>query len=547
MRWFWAGCASASALSVSAASYAAVTIHVNAGCSVVQAVDSLNSLARPPGSTCEIGTGTGDTIQLQAATYSVAQQLNIYRPVTLKGSGASATTLGGTDTFVGTELLHLENGGVSSNMSVTVQDLSLDGTSILSQTSGIYSPPSSNLITLTLSRVKVQSFSWGGVYLDDTELAMADSSISYNYSPENGGGLHFAQTAWAGTNVGFNVQRSTIMGNSGVDGGGLYSEASGNCSLDQSTVSDNYAANSGGGLASNNEFYLYLHNSTVAFNSAAYGGGFEAISTNAFNFFDSIIGSNWPDDGYTPAGQTVLVQNTLIGNTSGFTGNYFYDGANLAGVDPMLDGFPFDLGGSSHLLVHRLLPGSPAIDYVGSSSLPDQRNFPAPRDGDGNGSFLHDLGAYEHDPNWQTEVLLVAGKSSDAHLIATSVGGDTSTTYSNAQGTNLQANAANDFVTYAVPVPDAGSYNVKVRVRRGNNRGRFQLAVSSSPSGPWTSVGAVQDLYSSSTTFTELNLNSGTPVSLTSSPTYFRFLVTGKNAASSSYQLFLDYIRLTRL
>lgn len=546
VRWVLGCLVALSAVAAASSARAATTIHVNSGCSLAQAIDSLNSLARPPGSTCEIGTGTGDTIQLQAATYNVAQQLNIYRSVTFKGAGPSATTLAATSAFVGTELLHLENGVGSGTVAITLQDLKLDGSALSSQVSGVYSPPSANLVSLNLYRARVTGFTWAGIYVVDADLVVTDSDVSSNSSPENGGGIHIEQTSSAATNVGFQVQRSTISGNSGYDGGGLYSSVSGNCNLDQSTVSENYASNSGGGLVSNNEFYLHLHNSTVAFNGASsFGGGFAAISTNAFNFFDSIIASNWPDDGYTPPAQTVLVQNTLIGNTSGFSGNYFYDGADLRNVDPLLDALHYDLGGSSHLLVHRIYPGSPAMDYLSGSTLPDQRNFPAPRDGDGNGTFLHDLGAYEYDPNWQTEMLLLAGKSSDAHVIASTAGGDTSTTYSAAQGTNLQANAANDFVTYAVPIADVGSYGVKVRVRRGTNRGKFQLAVSTNPTGPWTSVGAVQDLYSSTSTFTELNLTPGTSASLGASTVYFRFLVTGKNASSSGYQLFLDYIRLT--
>jgi hypothetical protein len=444
-------------------------------------------------------------------------------------------------------------------MSVTMTDVTLDGSQTSTQVSGIFTPTifdEFRSLSLNLTRVRVMNFTWGGLFLDDASLTMNDCMILNNFSPDPGGGIRLVQGDFVATNQGLQADRNTIASNaSGGNGGGLFIDVSGNSNLRQSTLSGNFAANDGGGLYSMNEFYLHTFDSTIVFNSAGNGGGgFAAGSGNSFVFNHSIISNNSAagvidtSDGYTPGGHVVAFHDTLVSHVGAINGQFDYTGADLRNADPLLDSIAFDLGGIGHQIVHRLLPGSPALDYTSTANQPDQRGFPAPRDADGNGTKLRDLGAYEHDPNWQNEMLLVAAKSSDTHALASTTTGDTSTTYSNALGTNLQSNAANDFVTYFVPIREIGNYNVKVRVRRGTNRGRFQLAWSNNVNGPWTNIGGVQDLYSSTTHFIELNLNSSSPTNIGSQgQKYFRFLVTGKNFQSSSYQLFLDYIKLTRV
>lgn len=100
----------------------------------------------------------------------------------------------------------------------------------------------------------------------------------------------------------------------------------------------------------------------------------------------------------------------------------------------------------------------------------------------------------------------------------------------------LSANATNDEITYVVPVTAPGTYNIAVYVKKVNTRGIFQLSVDG------VNVGAPQDLYAPTASFTVLNL--GSVYFATGGAKAFKFTVTGKNASSSGYTLALDAIQL---
>jgi hypothetical protein len=76
---------------------------------------------------------------------------------------------------------------------------------------------------------------------------------------------------------------------------------------------------------------------------------------------------------------------TIVGDTTG----------NIIGVDPMLGPLAFN-GGPTQ--THALLTGSPAID-AGAVACPppatDQRGIARPQDGDGDGTTICDIGAFE--------------------------------------------------------------------------------------------------------------------------------------------------------
>lgn len=102
----------------------------------------------------------------------------------------------------------------------------------------------------------------------------------------------------------------------------------------------------------------------------------------------------------------------------------------------------------------------------------------------------------------------------------------------------LDANAIGDVLTYAVPISQAGTWNVKVRYKTYSARGRFQLSVDG------TNVGGVVDQYSSSQTWVEVDL--GNVAIAAAGNRSFAFTVVSKNDASSGYSITVDYIKLTK-
>ena len=137
---------------------------------------------------------------------------------------------------------------------------------------------------------------------------------------------------------------------------------------------------------------------------------------------------------------------------------------------------------------------------------------------------------------FETETLAIANSSGDTHRIIAAP------EFSGGSGTILDANAVGDYVTYIVPGISAGSYNVRVGVKKLDTRGICQLAIGTSTITP-TNLGSPQDQYAAAEAYTELNLGTWTPGS--TSDKWFRFTVTGKNASSSGYSICFDYIKLT--
>jgi hypothetical protein len=555
-RWCCVAAAGAATNLVAGAAWGA-TINVTttsmssspSGCGFVEALESLNNQTAVGG--CTAGNGSNDIINLPAGTYTATATLNVYRSVEIRGAGVGGTTVRG-NLSSGPTLFYVNPNypaPVPDFAWVVFQDLTIDksASQSVANASGIWGyADGATGLALDLNRVRVRGHTWGGVYVEGVDLKVTDSIIDENWSPWAGGGIASLNT-WARTGS-TNIYYSTIANNtSETNGGGIYHAAQGNSHLDYSTVSGNTAWSTGGGVALNAAgAYFQMDYATIAFNAATYGGGVVTEGSASYYVYSTIVSDNdvtgWFADW---DGSVTLMEDSLVNDSAGMEP---IDPANLVnnlfGVSPNLDPALADLGGPYHTPVHRLLPGSPAIDHhdscVGSlDDDEDQRHFPTGINGDGASGPVCDIGAYEHDPNWQTETLLVAAKSSDTHVVVTE------TSYSNGKGTQLQANAIGDFVTYAVPVPATGNYSVKVRVKRSTNRGRFQLAVANSPSGTYTNVGSVQDLYSASASFVELNVSNST--SLTSGTRYFRFRVDSKNAASSGYLLALDTIKLTKL
>ena len=155
---------------------------------------------------------------------------------------------------------------------------------------------------------------------------------------------------------------------------------------------------------------------------------------------------------------------------------------------------------------------------------------------------------YERGPRLSAEIALArAGgppQRFEAESLAVSTSGDAHSVFADAQmsagaGTKLNADAAGDFAAYTLAVPAAGSYSLRVGIKRQNTRGIYQLSVLGAP------LGQPVDLYAASDTYEERTIGTvrfAGPGSVT-----VRLTATGRNSSSQGWTLGLDYITLAPL
>jgi hypothetical protein len=170
------------------------------------------------------------------------------------------------------------------------------------------------------------------------------------------------------------VVNCTISGNHsyGVSAGG-FANNGGSASLDFTTIYNNSMDSTPGGtnagvgnLTNDSDASVQIRNSIIA---------------------NSPEGPNCADN--ASSGIVSLGHNLSSDDSYGLSGP-----SDLQSTDPLLGPLQDNDGPT---LTHALLPGSPAIDAGDNADAPptDQRGLPRLADGDGNGSVLADIGAYE--------------------------------------------------------------------------------------------------------------------------------------------------------
>jgi len=154
---------------------------------------------------------------------------------------------------------------------------------------------------------------------------------------------------------------------------------------------------------------------------------------------------------------------------------------------------------------------------------------------------------------YETENLTATTSAGDAHSTLTN------SAFSNVRGTRLAANAANDFVTYALTNVPAGNWRVRVVADCGTNFARAQLSLGLT--GSLTNLGDVFDTYSATNVaglypsngltgqllWTNMlkEFDCGEWTAPTNGNYELKFTVVDKNASSSGYWLSFDHIKLT--
>ncbi len=228
----------------------------------------------------------------------------------------------------------------------------------------------------------------GGVGSFDTSLSITDSTIDGNSA--NGGraggvgvaGISFLPTA--------RVSSTTISNNSASDVGGGIGVSSAALQMENVTVTANSSLTDGGGVTyenSNAAVPSFIRYSTIASNTTPDSGDNLAAQGSAVLSIESSIFANGNCLVF-PGTVSSLGHNIDSGTLCGFA-----EVTDLNNTDPQLGPLQ-DNGGPVFTL--GLTAGSPAID-AGSATGPaaDARGIARPIDGDGNGSLLFDIGAFE--------------------------------------------------------------------------------------------------------------------------------------------------------
>jgi len=221
-----------------------------------------------------------------------------------------------------------------------------------------------------------------GIYIQNSNVSMSNSSISNNFAGDTGGGIYVGQ------NSSLNIANSTISENLTYgNGSGIYALGGSKTNVVNSTLSSNRAFLNGGGIYAGNGASVTLSNSTLASNLASRGGGIYARGTSNVSLNNSIV-AIVSGIGYYNIGDCVREPGFARPVTAGpdnIIHNGFCDTSALS-VDPSLGPLAAN-GGPTQ--THALLRGSPAINAgigVGATAI-DQRGIAA--------LGVRDIGAYE--------------------------------------------------------------------------------------------------------------------------------------------------------
>jgi CSLREA domain-containing protein len=290
------------------------------------------------------------------------------------------------------------------------------------------------LTTLRDARVRDNhSSTFGGGISNSGNLDIFRTEITGNELPPGGGG----QTSQGGGvfNIGdLDIEQSLIANNFATRGGGISNTNEGSIEILNSTISGNKALGGGGGIRNVANGQIDIAFTTITGNRAnepggageanRQGGGIQNLSPARVSIGGSIIAGNidnrtrfqteFAPDCWAPTNSTTTShRSNLVGvlnpncamrdAISGGAPTQDQFGSATAPLSPKLG--PLALNGGN-TQTHALLPGSPAIDSkkFGTNSVffdcqaRDQRDKPRPIDGDGNGTAVCDIGAFERGP-----------------------------------------------------------------------------------------------------------------------------------------------------
>jgi CSLREA domain-containing protein len=284
-----------------------------------------------------------------------------------------------------------------------------------------------NDLTITGGLAQGSASHGGGISVRGAKLTLnrcvvTGNSTNDGASIDNGGGIALIYNSSPSIQPQFYLNDTTVSNNTGGNGGGVYSENA-IIIFQRSTLSGNISKSSGGGgfYAVGGTFNnVQLLNCTISGNSTTgNGGGFQ--STNGTYLFSNTTVTQNTATGngggiYKPFGTFTLKNNIIVGNTgasgSDCVGTFTSSGGNVFGSSGGCTAGGSDTTATSASSVlnttlannggltktHRLITGSPALDFGSGCEATDQRGVTRPIDGNGDSSAICDAGSYEFDP-----------------------------------------------------------------------------------------------------------------------------------------------------
>ena len=374
--------------------------------------------------------GGGDIINVAAGTYSESAEIAINTPLVITGSGVSSTTVQVSDPGNSVYRLFAINAGTGET--VDISNMTIKGGNITSLSYPAYNGGGMYITScaVNLNSVEVtgsKASRGGGIYGYESDLTISNSTISNNYTDNQGGGIYIRLLS----GLSLIVSNSTISGNSiddGVGGGiSVYSPSqaeAGDAIITNSTICNNTISTGWGAGIRVDLAILTLINSTISGNSnndteKLYGGGLVLERVKNCEISNTILANNTISGGYNDYtwlnyitefnsnGYNIIEYSNIAANaTGGFdhatdilyntkyntSGTTFDDwtqgGTVLGNQDLNLSSTLTDNGGPTQTLA--LEAGSFAIDAGTNTGAPitDQRGYDK--------LDTRDIGAFEY-------------------------------------------------------------------------------------------------------------------------------------------------------
>ena len=305
----------------------AVTINVDAGCTLIEAIQEAES-PNDLNLGCEPAVGaTDDTIVLASGSVHTltsgfdngvsAPNLFTGTPfitsnITIQGQGSGATIERvSTDEF---RLFAVVNDGslTIENSTLTGGFLSEGPTGVDYSGGGIYVGANAGLTLndVTLDSNQVSLGNGGGIYSKGGDIVIANSTLSGNSAGEHGGGVS------SDGKSSITIKNSTISGNSARFGGGVFGDVDALIQVHASNIENN-SSYRGGGLFTYGATTVIIDNSSVSSNTAIdFAGGLE-MNGRENSISDTTISDNSANIGGGISTDDATLENvTISGNTA---------------------------------------------------------------------------------------------------------------------------------------------------------------------------------------------------------------------------------------